>query len=328
MEESLELRFDYREYSIWRYKSMLPVNPAKKISLGEGLTPVVEARFEETTVFMKLEYLNPTGSFKDRGASVAISHALEIGVRHVVEDSSGNAGAAVAAYAAAAGLKARIYIPQDVPPYKKRLISAFQAEIVEKPTRSAAAQAAVAELGKEDLYVGHLWNPCFIEGAKTIAFEFYEQLEKPPNAIITPAAAGTLLLGLYKGYKELEELSLVDSTPRFYAVQAAEVAPLYEAVHGKPPLPAASSLADGLRVSNPPRLKEMAHTITSTQGNVCAVDDGEILRALKLLYRKGFLVEPTSATALAALWKLKESGEISHGERILLILTGSGLKAI
>jgi len=327
-EEPPLFKVEAREHSLWRYHPLLPASFHRRISLGEGLTPTVRAEFDKVAVLAKLEYLNPTGSFKDRGASLAISHALEVGARCVVEDSSGNAGAAIAAYASAAGLKARIYVPQDAPQYKKNLISAFQADIIEKQSRSEAAQAAIAELGKDDLYVGHLWNPFFIEGTKTIAFELYEQIEKPPNVIIAPTAAGTLLLGLYKGFNELIELGLVDKFPRLYAVQAAEVAPLYEAIHRKPPPRAASSLADGLRVSNPPHLKEMVHAITSTHGGVCTVDNSQIQKALKTLHRKGFLIEPTSATALAALWKLEESGEIAHGERILLMLTGSGLKAL
>lgn len=182
---------------------------------------------------MKLEYLNPTGSFKDRGGSaVAVSKAVELGAKLVIEDSSGNAGISVAAYAAATGIRARIYVPRDAPEGKKSLIRSLGAELIEAPSRAEAGRMAIESLRDGEAYLGHTWNPWFLQGTKTMAYELLDQLGHVPDAVVLPVSAGTLLLGLWIGFNELRSIGLVSRVPRLYAVQPQGFASLYEKIHG------------------------------------------------------------------------------------------------
>ncbi|MCS7097473.1 MAG: pyridoxal-phosphate dependent enzyme [Candidatus Methanomethyliaceae archaeon] len=289
------------------------------VTLGEGNTPIVEMKDEG--VILKLEYFSPTGSFKDRGAAVSLSRAKFMGVGSIVEDSSGNAGIAAAAYAAKANIRARIYVPKDAPSAKRMIIRACGAEIVECESRKDASIRAVSELRENELYVGHIWDAFYIEGIKTIAFEVFES-GHIPDAIIVPVASGTLLLGLFKGFFELNEMGLLNNIPEFYAVQGEECAPIYEAIYGKIGGIKNSSLADGLRVDDPPRKDEILSVIRATSGDVFIVNNNEIMGALKFLYRKGIIVEPTSATAYAAFRKTRGLG------KVLIPMTGTGIKTI
>ncbi|WP_069807463.1 threonine synthase [Vulcanisaeta thermophila] len=310
---------------IWRYSSIIPARPL--VTLGEGNTPLVEAKFLGPAVYLKLEYLNPTGSFKDRGSAVAVSKAAELGGRVVVEDSSGNAGISISAYAGSVGIRARIYVPADAPRGKKELIKALGAEVVEAPTREDAGKMAVSSLGVGEFYIGHSWNPWFLEGTKTLAYELMGQLGHGPSAIILPVSAGTLLLGLYKGFSELIGMGIVDRLPRLFAVQAMGYADIYRALHGEAP-GEPSKLADALRVKNPPRLEEAANAVRMSGGDAVVVNDHEITKAWQYLIRRGFIVEPSSATALAGYWRLRESGALSERDEVVIVLTGSGLKYV
>lgn len=309
---------------VWRYWRALP--PAgSPVSLGEGGTPLVEREHRGLKVLFKLEYLNPTGSFKDRGSAVAISHLRDIGVDAVVVDSSGNAGASMAAYASAAGLRCRVYVPRDTPLYKKLQIAAYGAELVEAENREAASLKA--QSCEEGFYAGHLWNPFFVEGCATLAFEAYEE-HGVPDAVVLPVGSGTLLLGVHKGFRLLVESGLAGSIPRIYAVQAESNAPLYREIHGREyPALSREVVADGIAVPNPPRLKQVASAVRESGGGVVVVRNDEIPGALRSLARMGFLVEPTSAVVLPAIEKLRAEGLLDAGERVLVPLTGSGLKA-
>ncbi len=290
-----------------------------KITLGEGNTPLVNLFGFGGDVYFKLEYLNPTGSFKDRGSAMALSQAQKLGIGCIVEDSSGNAGISVAAYAAAAGIWATVVVPKGCAPGKRHLIEALGAEIVEAEDREAAGNRAREMETQGCAYIGHQWNPWFIKGMETIASEINEQLGKVPDAVITPVSSGTLLLGLYNGFRKSKKL------PRLYAVQASGYSPLHDAIHGKyegKP----SKLADALQVLNPPRLEQMKEAITKTGGDALVVNDEEILSALAKLLKAGAIVEPSSASALAGYLQLLNSGKIKSGEKVVIILTGSGLK--
>ncbi|RLG58515.1 threonine synthase, partial [Candidatus Geothermarchaeota archaeon] len=210
-----------RVRSIWRYKELIPVKTKDVVSLGEGFTKIIRRRVFGALTYLKLEYLSPSGSFKDRGSSVAVTHAREIGAKTLVEDSSGNAGSSVALYALSAGLKARIYVPKDAPENKRMIIRIFGAQVVECRSREEASSRAVHELRRDDYYIGHLWNPFFIEGMKTMAFEIAEQFKwERVDCIIAPIASGSLVLGLFKGFKELEVLGLINDLPSLVGVQA------------------------------------------------------------------------------------------------------------
>ena len=322
--DGLKLTLSERR-DLWRFSSVIPVRPM--VTLGEGYTPLINASFLGKNTYLKLEYLNPTGSFKDRGSAVAVSKALEFGVNTVVEDSSGNAGISIAAYAAAAGIRARIYVPKDAPEGKKSLIKSLGAELIEAPSRAEAGRLAVESVGPGEAYIGHAWNPWFLQGTKTLAYELLDQLGHAPNAVILPASAGTLLLGLWIGFNELLSLGLINKVPRLYAAQAQGFASLYEKIHGdyvREP----TRLADALRVSNPPRIEQMVKAIRGSNGDVLVITDNELLQSWKLLLKRGFIIEPSSAVALSGYVKLRESNYLSDDEDIVIILTGSGLKYI
>jgi threonine synthase len=311
-----------RKQGLWRYGGYLPFSK-HPISLGEGGTPIIRRRENNSELLLKLEYCNPTGSFKDRGASLSLTRAKAIGAKKVVEDSTGNAGIAASAYAANAGIKAKIYLPSDTLPAKKMLIRACGAEIVECSNRKEAAIRATSELAEGDLYIGHTWDAFYIEGMKTTAFEIYESGFRG-ESIILPVASGTLLLGLYKGFEELVEMSLLDAVPKIFAVQGEECAPLYEALHGRLHGDRSSRLADALRIEDPPRKKEILQAIRNTGGDIFIVSDPEIASATKDLYNLGILAEPTSATAYAAF--KRNISELAG--RVIIPITGTGIKII
>jgi threonine synthase len=305
---------------IWRYSGAIPF-AANPVTLGEGETPLIKAGLDGVELFLKLEYVSPTGAFKDRGASVSMTRAAALGVGCVVEDSTGNAGIAASAYAARAGIRARIYVPADAPTGKKGLMAACGSEVVECSSRGEAAVRAVSELRDGELYIGHAWDPFYLEGMKTAAFEIFEA-GVVPDAVITPVASGTLLLGLHKGFRELLNAGLINEMPRIYGVQGEGCAPIYEDMHGKIVGGVGSSLADGLRIVDPPRRGEIVDAIGSTGGDVFVVSDPEIAISLRRLHRMGILAEPTSATALAAVMRNRRE----MGEVVVMPVTGAGIK--
>ena len=271
--------------------------------LGEGGTPLVEADGR----LYKLEYTNPTGSFKDRGVSYSLWLAERLGYRCVVEDSSGNTGLSVAAYAARLGLKARIHVPRGAGRGKLNLIRLLGAELVVHESREAASRAALRD-SQDCFYVAHLYSPIFLAGMETIAEEIpVDIVGRMP--IFVPASSGTLLLGLFRGLRRL------GVEPEIIAVQSPEAASLA----GRVPVLARDGergrLLDALVVRDPPRLEEMARAASG----VVAVGDEPARRALRRLYSKGFIVEPSSSVVEAA-------ADLLGAGRALLVLTGSGLK--
>jgi len=315
---------------VWRYRSLIPLLDERSvITLGEGSTPVVERELYGVRVLLKLEYLNPTGSFKDRGATVMVSNLKAIGVREITIDSSGNAGCAVAAYAGAAGIRCGVYVPAGAPRAKKVQIALYGAELVEVTgPRSEVGRRLLAELRPGVAYASHMWNPYFIEGLKTIAYETAEEFGAP-DAVVLPVGSGGLLLGVYRGFVEAVQLGLAERVPRVVAVQAAGYTPVYDKLYGpygaEPP---AEPLADGIAIPNPPRLEQVVEAVKRSYGGAVVVEDWEIAEALRELARAGLLVEPTSAAAVAGLRRAIETGLICKGERVLIPLTGSGLKAL
>lgn len=208
---------DPNEWSIWRYAAMLPAE--RRFSLGEGCTPLVLTDINGRAFHAKLEYLNPTGSYKDRGTSVLVNHLLAHGVTEVVEDSSGNAGASLAAYATAASIRARIFVPASAPEGKKNLIAAFGAELIAIPGPRAATTEACLQAAQSTVYATHAWSPFFVAGQMTCAWEIWEQLgQRAPDAIVCPVGHGGLFTGLTRGFSALLDAGLIEHMPRFYAV--------------------------------------------------------------------------------------------------------------
>jgi threonine synthase len=321
-----------REASLWRYAAALALGAPPLVSLGEGWTPLVRRDWQGVGVYFKLEYLMPTGSFKDRGTAVMINHLLEVGVGAIHEDSSGNAGASIATYAAAAGIPCRIYVPAAAPRGKLVQIAACGVEVRSIPgTRQDVTDAALAAVG-ESFYASHNWQPFFIEGTKTLAFELWEQLGfRLPDNILVPTGYGSNILGLDRGFDELGKSGEIASRPRLFAVQAANCAAFAAAwVAGEDrfvPFPAQPTVADGIATPRPVRVAEVLGGLRRSQGSVVTVSEDEIAPALVALGRLGLFVEPTAATAGAALTQLLRGGTIRPDQTTVVVLTGLGLKA-
>lgn len=315
------------DFSLWRYREMLP-ETMEIVSMGEGFTPLVGADWKGMPVYLKLEYLSPTGSFKDRGTTVLVSFLKGMGVKEVVEDSSGNAGASLAAYAARAGLRARIFVPAHASLAKKAQIAIYGAELVEvKGPREEVAKTVQEEAEKGYYYASHYYNPLILEGMKTIAYEIWEQLGKIPDSVVLPVGHGTMLLGLFQGFRDILEAGIASSMPVLYGVQARNCSPLFEAfrlgMEEVPRYTPAPTIAEGISIAKPLRAKEILRAVRETGGEILAVEEWEILKAREELARKGFFVEPTSAVAVAALDRLFHLS----GKTIVIPLTGSGLKS-
>jgi threonine synthase len=317
---------DQREWSLWRYGAMLPVN--KRFSLGEGMTPLVSVDWPGQRFLAKLEYLNPTGSFKDRGTATLVNHLLGHGVSEVVEDSSGNAGASLAMYAGATGIHARIFAPASAPESKKRLI-ALNADLVEVPGPRSAPTEACHEAARETVYASHAWSPFFVSGQMTVAWEVWEQLgRRAPEAILCPVGHGGLFLGFARGFRALLDAGLTERMPAMTAVQSAACDPVvraWEQGRDEPePADQNATVADGIVVALPTRGREILAAIRSTGGTARRVEDAAVLRARDMLTKRGLLVEPTSAVPVAALERMNIHGQAE----IVIPLTGSGLKTL
>lgn len=311
-----------RSRSLWRYREALPVVDPP-VTLGEGLTPLVPSR--DGRLLFKLEFLNPTGSFKDRGAAVLLTELARAGVEEVVEDSSGNAGAAIAAYAARAGVRATIYVPAATSAGKLAQIAAYGARVVR--VEGSRDDVAVAAQNAPGVYASHCWRPAFFHGTKTVAYELWEQLgDRTSEWVVTPAGHGTLLLGLALGFEELRAAGMIAGLPRLVAVQSARCAPLAGPALGRS-AGTGETIAEGIRIRAPVRETEMLGAVRDSMGRWEMVDDEEIRAAWARLGAEGLFVEPTAAVAAAAAWRLVEQGGVEPGARVVVPLTGHGLKA-
>ncbi len=283
-----------RSPTLWRYFEAFGINdPANIVTLGEGYTPLITDQLFGQRILLKMDHLCPTGSFKDRGTTVMLSKLKEWGLERLIEDSSGNAGASVAAYAA----------------------------------RAAALAAAETEF-----YASHNWSPYFLNGLKSLAYEIAEQLNwVAPDWIVAPLGGGSLILGLYAGWRDLVEAGYVDKLPRLAAVQASNCAPVYEAwSQNLPDVPAVEkqpTAAEGIAIAQPVKGKDILQALRASKGTVCTVTDAEIWDMLSELGQRGIYVEPTSAAAPAAIKQLADKKLIAPDEVVVVELTGMGLKA-
>lgn len=305
---------------LWTFGEFLPVG--REASLDEGWTPLVDA--PDWNADFKLEYISPTGSFKDRGAALVVSRAIECGADRVIEDSSGNAGAAIATYAARAGIDAEIYVPSDAKASKLRAIERAGADVVRiEGTRADVTSAAVetVEAGA-GWYASHAWRPSFYAGTATFAFEVAAERDwQVPDAVVCPVGHGTLFLGAYRGFRALAEAGWTDEMPRLFGAQAAGYAPI--AADGRDSS-GRNDLADGIHIREPARADEIVRAIEATDGDAITIDADATKRECDRLHQTGFYVETTSAVAPAALRAYRERGVLSADA--VVALTGSGLK--
>ncbi|MFD3332567.1 threonine synthase [Streptomyces sp. NPDC058700] len=307
-----------RGNSLWRYEEALPPMPyAPDVTLGEGRTPLVPLTAAEAgapaSVSAKLDFLMPTLSFKDRGAVMLAAHALRLAeaglLDRVVADSSGNAGTAVAAYGARAGLDCLVYVPRGTSPKKLEQIRAHGAEVVEVPGDREATARAAREAADEPgtFYASHVYNPYFLHGTKTYVYELWEDLGgRLPDTIVVPVGNGTLLLGAALALDELHRHGLVDTRPALVAVQAEAVSPLAAAFHAGAeelgaPAPGRPTLAEGIAIPAPPRARQILRAVRETGGTFLTVTEDQIRTAQRDLARRGLFVESTGVACWAAI---------------------------
>ena len=318
--------------SLWRYASSFPVPVANPVSMGEGCTPLVDHPWRGGRVHFKLEWFAPTGSFKDRGASVMISILRQQGVTRLLEDSSGNGGAAIAAYAAAGGIKAKILVPATTRPGKTVQMRAYGAEVELIPgTRQDTADEAQRQ-AERIFYASHNWQAFFLQGTKTLAYELWEDLGfRAPDNVLIPTGAGSNVLGCDIGFGELLRCGEIDLLPRLFAVQPANCAPVCASFASGAadymPIEALPTIAEGTAIAKPVRTREVLAAIRRSGGAAVSVSEEEIVEAMNDLAKSGLYVEPTSASAAAALGDLLRRGVIRPEETTVVVLTGAGLKA-
>lgn len=308
---------------LWSFDDFLPVS--REATLGEGMTPLVDAA--EWSAQFKLEYVFPTGSFKDRGATTTMSRAAELGVDKVVEDSSGNAGAAIATYAARAGIDVDIYVPASVKASKVRAIERAGATPVRvEGSREDVTDACLDAVEAGDAwYASHAWNPAFFAGTATVAYEIALQRNwQVPDAVVTPLGHGTLFLGAYRGFRALYEAGWTDRMPRLLGAQASGYAPIADELHGESD--GENDVADGIQIRDPVRREEILDAIDETDGDAIALGSTAVERELESLHTRGFYTEPTCAVASAALRAYREQGVLDADTDVVVPLTGSGLK--
>jgi threonine synthase len=313
---------------VWRYRHAIDLPGGDRpVSMGEGQTPLVVLDDDRPSVLAKLDFLMPTLSFKDRGAAVLVTVARALGAEELVADSSGNAGAAIAAYAARARLSCRVYVPEATASQKLAQLTAHGADVlVVKGGRGAAASAAVrAVLDRGAFYASHVWHPAFFEGTKTFAYEAWEQLGRAPDEVFLPVGNGTLLLGAASGFADLHKAGLIDSIPRLVAVQASACNPLERAWRSGEAGPAAvdcrATRAEGIAIDAPVRGHQVLAAVRATGGRVIAVGEDAIVEAQAGLASRGLYVEATAAAVYAGLLV-----EPAADRLVVLPLCGAGLK--
>ncbi|TAK21498.1 MAG: pyridoxal-phosphate dependent enzyme [Chloroflexota bacterium] len=319
---------------LWRYGAALPLrDPNDVVSLGEGDTPVVRlprwgAAHGMRNVFAKLEYIAPTGSFKDRGTTLVVSRAREIGARELIEDSSGNAGASVAAYAARAGIPAIIFVPAGAPAAKIAQIAATGADVVrvEGPREAVRDAAIEAARSRNAYYVGHNGNPYFEAGTQTFGFEVARWHF---GHVMMPVGGGSLFVGGWRGLQRAAAPRAI--LPRFHLAQPTGCAPIVAAWRrgmGRPvPIERHPTIAGGAEIEHPARGVEILRILTASHGGAVDIHDDAIVAARhELATLEGIDVEPTSALAVAGVIALLRDAVIRSEDRVLIVLTGSGLK--
>jgi threonine synthase len=312
---------------IWKYRHAFLNPSAPVLTLGEGSTPLVQVD-DAGSLFAKPEYLNPTGSYKDRVMPLIVSEVLARGGAHAIEDSSGNAGAAFAAYAARAGIGAKVFVPAYTEQAKIDQIECFGAKavLIDGP-RQAASEAVRQEAEKGSWYASHAYLPFGLGGIATIAYELFEQMDHTmPGTVITPVGHGHLLRGVIEGFLALLHKGYVESLPYFVGVQPESCAPVARAwseqaaVYQK--ITPEETVAQGASVSDPRQGNNLLQMVKKHGGEFVMADETSIMDGFSNLARKGFFVEPTSALVWAGYEKLKDSLK----PPVVLILTGSGLK--
>lgn len=323
-------KIDRAEWSLFRYRRFLPLKDEswRGVTLGEGMTPVV--RLDEN-VLLKMDYFMPTLSYKDRGAAVLIAHAKAIGVDRVVQDSSGNAGNAVAAYCAKAGIGCEIFVPAGTSPKKIDMIRAHGAVCTVVPgSRDHCADVCREKVERDGVYyANHVYNPFFYEGTKTYIYEVYEQLGRIPEHLVIPVGNGTLFLGAVFALEHLLRSRCIDHMPRIIAVQSERCDPLLQAAEQgldtAAPVTPAPTIAEGIAIGKPMRAGEILQYARRYGVRFVHAPENEILAARAYLAKKGVYCEHTTAANYAAYLHYCELYGPTPDS--LITMCGAGLKS-
>ncbi|MCS7240173.1 MAG: threonine synthase [Candidatus Bipolaricaulota bacterium] len=333
---------NHANFSLWRYEALLPVNLRFAPPLRAGSTPLYAApqlakALGVRILWLKDDTLQPTSSCKDRGTAVAVAAARKLGRHGLCCASTGNAAASLAGFAAASAMPTYIFVPKTAPLPKIAQLQAFGARVFRVDgTYEQAFSLALAASDKFGWYNrSDGLNPMVVEGNKTVSFEIWEELGDVPDAVVVAVGDGAVIAGVCKGFLELAQAGLVKRVPKVFGVQAAGAAPLAQAFHrfrgGKPLLPAegpATTIADSICVGKPAAVVPAVKYVAKTHGDYVTVNDAELIAAsLELARKAGIFAEPSGAAPLAGLRRLLEEGLVSQNDRVVLIITGSGLKA-
>jgi threonine synthase len=329
-----------RERSLWRYRELLPLPAAAElVSLGEGGTPLIHSQQigaeVDVDLWIKDESLNPTQTFKARGMSVAVSMAKHLGATKLAVPSAGNAAGALAAYAARAGLGAHVFMPRDTP--RANIIECRElgahVTLIDGLITDCAAEIARRKEREGWFDMSTLKEPYRIEGKKTLGYEIAEQLNwRLPDVILYPTGGGTGLIGMWKAFDEMEALGWIDKKrPRMFSVQASGCAPIVRAFEAGEKFamefPNAHTMASGLRVPKAIGDFLILRILRESNGGAIVIDDHEMIQAIREVGSKeGLFIAPESAACFAALKKLRASGKIDIGARLVIFSTGSGIK--
>jgi len=318
------------DFTMWRYSAAYPVKKEDvKISFDEGLTPLAKLNYKGYQVLVKQDNLMPTGSFKDRGVVMVTNFLNNMGVKHFAEDSSGNGGSSFAGYCALGGIDIQIYVPAGTSAGKIAQMKVYGADLVEvEGTRADVADEAMKNIGGS-VYVGHNWHPLFIQGTKSVAYELWEQNDfKAPDNVVCVAGNGSMVAGVYIGFNELRKSGEIDKMPKIYGIQSDGCNPFYRDFMGESlDFELTPSIAEGIRIKKSTKHNQVLQFVKDTGGAFISVTEDEIRTALFEIGKKGFYIEPTSATGFAGLNRLIAEETIKASEKTAVLVSGNGLKA-
>ncbi len=321
---------DSSDLTMWRYSKAYPLTRDQiTVSYNEGLTPLARTDWDGLNLLIKMDCLMPSGSFKDRGVAMVINYLRTQGVKHITEDSSGNAGASNAAYAALAGIRCDIYVPAGAAEGKLMQTRLYNARMhAVSGSRDAVAQAAQQD-PEGGVYAGHNWHPFFVQGTKSAAYEMWEQNGfKAPEAVVSAVGNGSTLVGMYLGFSELLASGEISRMPRLYGIQAENCNTIARAFNGESlDYEVKPTIAEGISLYRPSKVDEVVRMARESGGAILSVSEEEIASALLQAGSRGFCIEPTTAASFAGVNKLRQSGDLAKGESVGVTLSGTGLKA-
>ena len=329
------------DLTMWRYSELLPViNKKNIVSLGEGMTPILPliklaAKHDLSNIVMKDESFNPTGSFKARGISAAVSKAKEFNIKHCIVPTAGNAGGALAAYCAKASIECTVIMPRKTPEIFKQECLLYGAELilVDGLINDCAIKAQELKMKKEYFDISTMKEPYRLEGKKTMGYEIAEQFNwELPDVIVYPAGGGTGLIGIWKAFSEMQQMGWIKgSLPRMIAVQSANCASIEHAIkygkNWKENFAPKASVANGLAVPYPFAMDMILHVLNESGGEACSITEEKIIDAVKeMATTEGMIISPEGAAAWCGILKLVAQKKIDPSEKILLLNTGTGYK--